>query len=66
MAMDDRKIRKTVYAAALAALVCVATLVVQVPSPTGGYVNVGDGFVLLSGWLLGPGTARRQRGWARR
>ena len=33
MAMDDRKIRKTVYAAALAALVCVATLVVQVPSP---------------------------------
>lgn len=52
--MSDRKIRKTVYAAALAALVCVATLVVQVPSPTGGYVNVGDGFVLLSGWLLGP------------
>lgn len=52
--MDDRKIRKTVYTAALAALVCVATMVVQVPSPTGGYVNLGDGFVLLSGWLLGP------------
>lgn len=54
MTVSDQKIRKTVYAAALAALVCVATLVVQVPSPTGGYVNVGDGFVLLSGWLLGP------------
>ena len=38
----------------LAALVCVATMVVQIPSPMQGYVNLGDCFVLLSGWLLGP------------
>lgn len=48
------KIRKIVQAALLAALCCVATLVIQVPSPMNGYVNLGDGFVLLSGFLLGP------------
>lgn len=52
--MPDRYIRKMVLAAVLAALTCVATMVVQVPSPIGGYVNMGDCFVLLSGWLLGP------------
>lgn len=38
----------------LAALVCVATIVIQIPSPNQGYVNLGDCFVFLSGWLLGP------------
>ena len=52
--MPDRHIRKMVLAAVLAALTCVTTMVVQVPSPIGGYVNMGDCFVLLSGWLLGP------------
>ncbi|MBQ2700805.1 MAG: ECF transporter S component [Clostridia bacterium] len=37
-----------------AALCCVATLAIQIPSPMNGYVNLGDGLVLLSGWLLGP------------
>ena len=45
---------KRQLAALLAALVCVATMVVQIPSPMQGYVNLGDCFVLLSGWLLGP------------
>ena len=48
--MNDKKIRKLVLAALLAALVCVATMVVQIPSPMQGYVNLGDCFVLLSGW----------------
>ena len=52
--MADKRIHRLVYAALLAALVCAATMVIQIPSPTGGYVNAGDGFVLLSGWLLGP------------
>ena len=51
--MNDKKIRKLVLAALLAALVCVATMVVQIPSPMQGYVNLGDCFVLLSGWPLG-------------
>ena len=29
-------------------------MVVQIPSPMNGFVNLGDCFVLLSGWLLGP------------
>lgn len=52
--MKRTSIRKMVFAAFMAALVCVATMVVEIPSPTNGYVNLGDCFVLLSAWLLGP------------
>ena len=52
--MSDKKIRTMVMAAVLAALASVATMVIQIPSPMNGYVNLGDCFVLLSGWLLGP------------
>ena len=37
-----------------AALTCVATMFLRIPSPTGGYLNLGDGIVLLSAFLLGP------------
>lgn len=50
----ERTIRKTVMAALFAALCCVATMVIQIPSPMQGYVNLGDCMVLLSGWMLGP------------
>ncbi len=52
--MNDKQIRKLVLTALLAALCCVATMVVQIPSPMQGYVNLGDCFVLLAGWMLGP------------
>lgn len=52
--MKNVKLRKLVMAALLAALVYVATTVIKIPTPTGGYLNLGDCFVLLSGWLLGP------------
>ena len=38
----------------LAALTCVATIVIKIPSPLNGYINLGDCIVLLSGWLLSP------------
>ena len=47
-------IKKVVMAALFAALTCVSTIVIQVPSPMSGYVNLGDGFVILSGFFLGP------------
>ncbi len=47
------KTKKLVMAALLAALVCVATMIVKIPSPK-GYVNLGDSIVLISGWLLSP------------
>ena len=48
------KTKKIVVAALLAALVCVATMVVKIPSPLKGYVNLGDCIVLLCGWMLSP------------
>ena len=49
-----QKIQRMILAALFAALSCVATLVVQIPAPMGGFLHLGDCFVLLSGWLLGP------------
>ncbi len=48
------KTKKIVLSALLAALVCVATMIIRLPSPLGGYINLGDGIVLLCGWLLSP------------
>ncbi len=48
------KTQKIVMAALLAALTCVATMIIKIPSPLKGYLNLGDSVVLLSGWLLSP------------
>lgn len=48
------KTRKLVLSSMLAAMVCVATMIIKIPSPLKGYLNLGDCFVLISGWLLGP------------
>ena len=45
---------RMILTAMFAALVCVSTIVIQIPSPMGGYVNLGDALVLMSGFLLGP------------
>lgn len=52
--MKNDKLYRMITGALLAALCCVATIAVQIPSPMNGYVNLGDSIVLLSGWLLGP------------
>ena len=49
------KTKKLVTAALMAALACVATMLIQIPSPLKGYLNFGDCVVLLSGWMLSPG-----------
>ena len=46
--------KQLVLASVLAALTCAATLVVTIPSPSGGFMNLGDTVVLLSAYLLGP------------
>ena len=40
--------------ALMAAVTCIVTMVVQIPSPLRGYLNLGDAAVLLAGWLLSP------------
>lgn len=38
-----------------ASLICVATMLVQIPIPaTGGYANLGDGVILICAFLLQP------------
>ena len=48
------KTQKIVVSAMLAALVCVATMIIKIPSPMKGYMNLGDCVVLLCGWVLPP------------
>ncbi|MBR0368943.1 MAG: ECF transporter S component [Clostridia bacterium] len=52
--MKNTSTFRVVLTALFAALVCVATMTIRIPSPTGGYLNLGDGIVLLSAFLLGP------------
>ena len=49
--------QKIVIAAMLASLTCVATMIIKIPSPLKGYLNLGDCVVLLSGWMLSPAYA---------
>ena len=51
---NKSSLHKLITASLLAALVCVVTMTVKVPSPLNGYLNLGDCLVLLSGWLLPP------------
>ena len=46
--------QKIVIAALLAALTCVLTMIIKIPSPLKGYLNLGDSVVLLIGWTLSP------------
>ena len=50
----NTRTKKIVMAALMAALTCVATMIIQIPSPLKGYLNLGDCVVLLSGWILSP------------
>lgn len=51
---QSEKTKTIILAALMAALTCVGTMIIRIPTPTMGYIHPGDGFVLLSGLLLGP------------
>ena len=51
--VETERTKKLILAALFAALTCVGTMIIKVPTPTLGYIHPGDGFVLLSGLLLG-------------
>lgn len=49
---------KVILTALFAALICIATMLVQIPIPaTGGYANLGDGVILICAFLLHPACA---------
>lgn len=51
---QNNTMQRIVMAALLAALTCVATMIIKIPSPLKGYLNLGDCVVLLAGWMLSP------------
>ncbi|MBO5303232.1 MAG: ECF transporter S component [Lachnospiraceae bacterium] len=50
----NNKTKKMVIAALMTAFTCIATMIIKIPTPTFGYIHLGDGLVLLCGILLGP------------
>lgn len=53
--MKQNATLKIVLTALFAALICVATMLVQISIPaTGGYANLGDGVILLCAFLMNP------------
>ena len=50
----NSKTKKIVIAALITSLVCVATMIIKIPSPLHGYINLGDAIVLIAGWMFSP------------
>lgn len=50
----NTKTKKLVMASLMAAIACVATMIIKIPSPLHGYLNLGDCVVLAAGWMLSP------------
>lgn len=49
--------RRTVLKGLMIALVCIATMAIQIPIPgTDGYINIGDSVIFISSILFGPIT----------
>lgn len=49
-----KNLTRLVLTALFAAMACVATMIIKVPTlGTNGYVNIGDTIVLLSAWIIG-------------
>lgn len=51
--MKVTNVKKMVLSAMFAAMIYIATTVIQISIPS-GYINFGDAFVLMAGFTLGP------------
>lgn len=52
--MERSQLNRVIYAALMAAVTCIATMVIRVPSVGAvGYVNIGDTAVLICAWFIG-------------
>lgn len=52
--MKREQIIKLCITGMFTALICMATMVIQIPAPIAGVLNLGDCFVLIAAWILGP------------
>lgn len=63
MSKSTERVIKLVLAAMFAALCCIATMIIRVPTiGTAGYVNIGDTIVLMAAWILGTFYAGESKG----
>lgn len=61
-ATQTTNVKRLVTTALLAAMTCIATMIIKFPTPTLGYIHIGDCFVLLCGVILGPWTGALSAG----
>ncbi len=54
--MKKMNLKQLVLAGLMAAMVLIGTMIIQVPTPTRGYIHLGDTIVYLAGIILGPVT----------
>ena len=53
--MTNENLKKLILTALFAALACITTMIMKIPTPgTGGYIHVGDAIVILSRVRLVP------------
>lgn len=52
--MKQRDAKSLAICGVMAALIFLFTYVFKIPSPHGGYIHLGDGLILLSGFFLPP------------
>jgi len=50
----NKNLKKIILASLFAAITTIGTMVIQVPTPTKGYIHIGDTIVYLAGIILGP------------
>lgn len=50
----NTRTKKIVMAALMTAITCIVTMIIKIPSPLKGYVNLGDCIVLVTGMMLSP------------
>ncbi|MPW25374.1 ECF transporter S component [Alkalibaculum sp. M08DMB] len=46
--------KKITYTSLMIALVFLSTVLIPIPSPLGGYINLGDAAIYISSFILGP------------
>ncbi len=53
--MTREQLLKLCFSGMFAALICVATILIRIPAPLGeGFLNLGDCFILIAAWTVGP------------
>lgn len=50
----NTNLRKLTYTSLLIALIFLCTVVIIIPSPLGGYINLGDAAIYIASYFLGP------------